>query len=100
MSYGPNPWQQAHWDCRAAGNFICGGAGSGLLVFSVLSGVRGLTGQLLMLAGLALVGLGLFSVWLEIGRPLRAANVFFNLRLSWMSREALASVFVFGFGLA
>lgn len=99
MSYGPNPWQQAHWDWRAAGNFICGGAGSGLLVFAVVSGLQGLAALLLVLAGLGLVGLGLLSVWLEIGRPMRAANVFFNLRGSWMSREALASVFVFGFGL-
>jgi len=99
MSYGPNPWQQAHWDWRAAGNFICGGAGSGLLAFSVLAGATGLVARVLVLAGLALVGLGLFLVWLEIGRPLRAANVFTHLRRSWMSREALASVFVFAFGL-
>lgn len=99
MSYGPNPWQQAHWDWRAAGNFICGGAGSGLLAFSVLFGSQDFAARMLVLAGLALVGLGLVCVWLEIGRPLRAANVFINLRGSWMSREALASVFVFGFGL-
>lgn len=99
MSYGPNPWQQAHWDWRAAGNFICGGAGSGLLAVSVLSGMQGIAALAAALTGLGLVGLGLVCVWLEIGRPLRAANVFFNLRGSWMSREALASLFVFGFGL-
>jgi phenylacetyl-CoA:acceptor oxidoreductase 26-kDa subunit len=99
MSYGPNPWQQAHWDWRAAGNFICGGAGSGLAIFTVASGLQGIAARLLVLTSLALVGLGLLCVWLEIGRPLRAANVFINLRLSWMSREALASVFVFGCGL-
>ena len=22
MSFGPNPWQQQHWDLRAAGNFM------------------------------------------------------------------------------
>ena len=42
MSYGPNPWQQTHWDWRAAGNFMCGGAGGGLIVFAALSGVQGL----------------------------------------------------------
>jgi phenylacetyl-CoA:acceptor oxidoreductase 26-kDa subunit len=99
MSYGPNPWQQAHWDWRAAGNFICGGAGSGLLAFSMLSGMGGPTAVMLLWVGLGLVALGLVCVWLEIGRPLRASNVFFNLRGSWMSREALAAVFVFGFGL-
>ncbi|HKB55298.1 MAG TPA: hypothetical protein VKD22_14975, partial [Ramlibacter sp.] len=78
MSYGPNPWQQAHWDWRAAGNFMCGGAGSGLIVFTVLSGTAGLAQVLLLLAGMGLVGLGLLCVWLEIGRPLRALNVFLN----------------------
>ena len=99
MSFGPNPWQQAHWDWRAAGNFICGGAGSGLLVFAVLSGVQGPAALVALLAGLGLIGLGLFCVWLEIGRPWRALNVFYNLRQSWMAREALVSVFVFGLGL-
>jgi phenylacetyl-CoA:acceptor oxidoreductase subunit 2 len=99
MSYGPNPWQQAHWDWRAAGNFICGGAGSGLLVFAVLAGVAGLAGALLVLAGLGLIGLGLLCVWLEIGRPWRAINVFRRPNASWMTREAMVSVLVFGLGL-
>ncbi|MEO8135577.1 MAG: phenylacetyl-CoA:acceptor oxidoreductase [Betaproteobacteria bacterium] len=94
MSYGPRPWQQAHWDWRAAGNFICGGAGSGLIVGAALAGAPGLP----LLAGLALVGLGLFCVWLEIGRPLRAINVFRNPRTSWMTREAIAAVLVFAMG--
>jgi phenylacetyl-CoA:acceptor oxidoreductase subunit 2 len=38
---------------------------------------------------LALIGLGLFCVWLEIGRPWRAINVFFHPRTSWMTREAI-----------
>jgi phenylacetyl-CoA:acceptor oxidoreductase subunit 2 len=99
MSYGPNPWQQAHWDWRAAGNFMCGGAGSGLIVFTVLSGIAGLAQVLLLLAGMGLVGLGLLCVWLEIGRPLRALNVFINPRTSWMSREAIVSILLFGLGL-
>jgi len=100
VSYGPNPWHQTSWDARAAGNFMCGGAGAGLIVFTALSGARGpaLTG--LMLAGLALVGLGLFSVFLETGRPLRAVNVLFNPRTSWMSREAITAALLFGAGLA
>ena len=59
MSFGPNPWQQAHWDWRAAGNFVCGGAGSGLLLFAALSGARGSAATLLVLGALALVALGL-----------------------------------------
>ncbi len=100
MSYGPNPWQQAHWDWRAAGNFICGGAGCGLIVFSALSSAQSAPLAAPMLGGLALVGLGLLCVWLEIGRPLRALNVFFNARTSWMSREAITATLLFPAGLA
>lgn len=92
MSYGPTPWVQRHWDLRAAANFVAGGAGSGLVIVSVMSGASGRPAAVALLAGLALVGLGLFAVWLEIGRPLRALNVFFNPRTSWMSREAIAAV--------
>lgn len=99
MSFGPNPWQQAHWDWRAAGNFICGGAGAGLLVFTVLSRLQGPIATVALLAGLGLIGLGLLCVWLEIGRPLRALNVFVNLRMSWMAREALVAAFLFPIGL-
>jgi phenylacetyl-CoA:acceptor oxidoreductase subunit 2 len=100
MSYGPNPWQQTNWDWRAAGNFMCGGAGAGLIVFTVLSGAQGLVRAGLLVGGLALVGLGLLCVWLEIGRPLRALHVFFNPRTSWMSREAFTAALLFPCTLA
>jgi phenylacetyl-CoA:acceptor oxidoreductase subunit 2 len=90
-AYGPDPWHQLSWDARAAGNFICGGMGGGLIAFTVFSGASGAAGSALLLAGLALVGLGLFCVSLELGRPLRALNVFRNPRRSWMAREAWTS---------
>jgi phenylacetyl-CoA:acceptor oxidoreductase 26-kDa subunit len=92
---------QGHWDWRAPGHFRCGGAGAGLTLFAALC-APGRVVAPLVLAGMALVGLGLFFVWLEIGRPLRAVNVFVHLRTSWMSREALAAVvlFLLGVGLA
>jgi phenylacetyl-CoA:acceptor oxidoreductase 26-kDa subunit len=90
---------QTYWDWRAAGNFICGGAGSGLIVFTCVHAMDSPLAPALLLLGLALVGLGLFSVWLEIGRPWRAMNVFVHLRKSWMSREALAATVLFGLGL-
>ncbi len=99
MSYGPAPWQQKSWDWRAAGNFIGGGAGSGLIVFTALAGAQGLTLTMLMLAGLALVGVGLLCVWLESGRPLRALHVFFNPRTSWMTREAFTATLLFPAGM-
>lgn len=86
--YGPSAWQQKSWDARAAANFIFGGMGSGLIVFTALSGVAGAPLPMLLLAGVALIGFGLFCVALEIGRPLRALNVFRNPRTSWMAREA------------
>ena len=91
-TYGPDPWRQTSWDARAAGNFIGGGMGGGLIVFTVLAGASGAARAALLLAGLALVGFGLFCVSLELGRPLRALNVFRNPRTSWMAREAWTSV--------
>jgi len=91
-NYGPVPWHQGSWDIRAAGNFIGGGMGGGLVVFAALSGATGAARAGLFLAGLALVGFGLFCVSLELGRPLRALNVFRNPRTSWMAREAWTSV--------
>lgn len=100
MSFGPNPWQQTSWDWRAAGNFIGGGAGTGLIVFTALSGAQGVAAAALLLAGLALVGLGLTCVWAELGRPLRALHVFFNARTSWMTRESIAATALFLTGAA
>ena len=99
MSFGPNPWQQTNWDWRAAGNFVCGGAGAGLVVFAALSGAQGPALAILLLVGLALVGVGLLCVWLEIGRPLRALHVFLNPRTSWMTREAFVATLLLPAGL-
>ena len=99
MSYGPKPWQQLHWDARAAANFMLGGAGSGLLVaWALAASTPGW--QLYVLAGLALIGAGLGMVWLEIGRKLRALHVFFNPNTSWMTREAIVAILVFALGIA
>lgn len=90
--FGPNPRQQGNWDARAATNFIAGGVGSGFIVAHALAGG---TASWPWLVGGALVGLGLFAVWLEIGRPLRAINVFRHPGSSWMTREAIAAVVLF-----
>ncbi|HYQ98623.1 MAG TPA: phenylacetyl-CoA:acceptor oxidoreductase [Casimicrobiaceae bacterium] len=99
-TYGPDPWRQTSWDVRAAGNFIFGGMGGGLIVFTVLAGASGGARAALLLAGLALVGAGLFCVSLELGRPLRALNVFRNPRTSWMAREAWTSALLVPAALA
>jgi len=100
VSHGPSPAQQTSWDARAAANFICGGAGAGLIAFTALARVDGEALTLLTLAGLGLVAAGLLCVWHEIGRPLRALHVFFHPRTSWMSREAFVATLLFPAGLA
>lgn len=91
MSFGPHPWHQQSWDARAAANFMAGGAGSGVIVGAALAGGP----RWLFVAGAALVAIGLGSVALEIGRPLRALNVYRNPKTSWMSREAIAALVLF-----
>jgi phenylacetyl-CoA:acceptor oxidoreductase subunit 2 len=100
MSYGPRPWQQLHWDERAAANFILGGTGAGLLIAWAVSAAVTPVWQAYLLAGMASIGLGLGAVWLEIGRKLRAIHVFFHPQTSWMTREAMVAAVLFGFGLA
>lgn len=96
--FGPRPWLQAHWDWRAACNFMCGGTGAGLVVAAPV--LQGAGADAAMLAGLVLVAAGLAAVWMEIGRKLRALHVYFNPFTSWMTREAFAAVFLFGLGFA
>jgi Fe-S-cluster-containing dehydrogenase component/DMSO reductase anchor subunit len=91
---GVEPSQQQHWDWKAAGNFICGGTGSGLFVFTALASLE--YGEVVSLgwAALGLVALGLFLVLLKIGRPLRSIYVLRQPQRSWMAREAwIATIF-------
>lgn len=102
--FRPQGWVQRHWDARAAMNFILGGTGSGLLVacalLSLAAPVLATDSRGALALGLALIAAGLGAVWLEIGRKLRAANVFFNPRTSWMTRESYAAIVVFALGIA
>lgn len=98
-SYGPRPWQQTSWDARAAGNFIGGGMGGSLIVFTALFAATGPALSALLLVGLGLVGLGLLCVASELGRPLRAIRVLRNPRTSWMARESWTALLLFPVGL-
>ena len=95
---GVEPWHQQHWDWKAAGNFICGGAGTGLFVFAAIADI--LLGKSFPLGWIALafVALGLFLVLLKIGRPLRFIFVLRQPQRSWMAREAWVAVLLFPFG--
>ena len=92
---GVEPWHQQHWDWKAAGNFMCGGAGAGLFAFVAASGLAGLPRLLLGCAAIGLVALGLLLVLAKIGRPLRALNVFLQPQRSWMAREAWVATVLF-----
>ncbi len=94
------PWHQSNWDARAAGNFIFGGAGTGLIVFAALAQAFGAAYRLPVVIGFALVAAGLACVWAEIGRPLRAFNVYLHPQTSWMTREAMVAPFLFASGAA
>ena len=89
------PVQQRNWDWRAAGNFVGGGSGSGLLIIIAVLTLLGARIDNLIVIAIFLIVTGLGLVWLEIGRPWRFLNVYRNPATSWMSRESwLASVLV------
>lgn len=86
---------QTTWDWRAAANFILGGCGSALLVASAWTDPASTVWFSAVLLGAALMGSGLTAVWLEIGRPWRAANVLLKPQNSWMTREAYVATVAF-----
>lgn len=92
---GVEPSRQRHWDWKAAGNFICGGLGSGLFLFTAVATLRYPELAPLGLIALGLVGFGLFLVLLKIGRPLRFIYVLRQPQRSWMTREAWIAAFFF-----
>lgn len=94
---------QTQWDWRAAGNFMFGGCGGALVFMAALMFFPWQDGIPLLTIGLpalALVGLGLLLVWLEIGRPWRFLHVFLHPQTSWMTREASVAVLLFPVTLA
>ena len=91
---------QTQWDWRAAGNFMFGGTGGALILMIGLTHSSQMPAILVSLSALALLGLGLGCVWLEIGRPWRFINVAFHPQTSWMTREALVAMLLFACALA
>lgn len=90
---------QGNWDWRAAGNFVFGAAGGCLLAVATAASFPAPPPIPLVLASLALIGAGLGLVWLELGRPWRALNVFFHGETSWMTREAIVGTVLFGLAM-
>lgn len=93
-----SPRQQRNWDWRAAANFIAGGAGGALLLFTAVAGAEAEASRMAILLGMILIGSGLTCVWFEIGRPWRALNVYRHFATSWMTREAVVALVLFAAG--
>lgn len=96
---GIEPWHQPHWNWKAAGNFLCGGAGTGLLAVSAAVAAAGAPFSVPALIALALVASGLFLLLFKIGRPLRSVYVLRQPQRSWMSREAWIAGALFPLGV-
>jgi phenylacetyl-CoA:acceptor oxidoreductase subunit 2 len=99
VNWGSASRLQNFWDVRAACNFIGGGTGCSVLVWSAFGLNFGLPYFPVALIGLMFVGAGLLMVWLEIGKPWRAFHVFFRPQTSWMTREGILSLPLFATGL-
>jgi len=70
-SRGVEPWHQKHWDWKASGNFLSGGAGAGLFSFATIASLAGIPIVVPGLVALAMITLGLTLLMFKIGRPLR-----------------------------
>ena len=95
---GVEPALQQHWDWKASANFICGGIGSGLFVFAVMIGMHHPQALPLGWLALAIMAVGLATLMLKIGKPLRAIYVLRQPRRSWMTREAWIAGLMFPLG--
>ena len=95
---------QTFWDWRAAMNWIFGGAGTGLAVFSGLLAAGGAisprAGQWMAALSMLLVATGLFFVFLKIGRKLRFWRAVSRPQTSWMTRELYVAMLMFPTALA
>ena len=97
MSDPENPLvgeRQTFWDARAAMNFTLGGLSGGMMAVAGLAAVFGMVGAAALVeayvVAAALMALGLFFVFLEIGRKLRFLYVLLRPQSSWMTRETYA----------
>jgi len=85
---------QKFWDWRAAMNWCFGGLSSGFAVAGWLAylfaGLPAQTLAYLNVGAAVLMAVGLFFVWLKIGRKFRAWRAIFRPQTSWMTRELYA----------
>jgi len=91
--------RQTFWDWRAAMNWIFGGIGTGLALTGAaamaLGAVSPDAGPSLFFVSAALVAIGLFCVFLKIGRQMRFWRAATRWQTSWMTRELYAALVFF-----
>lgn len=96
--------RQTLWDFRAAMNWCFGGMSSGLAIMAWLGSLAGYVPgpavPLLQAAAALLMAVGLFFVFLKLGRKLRALNALRRPGTSWMSRELYTVPVFYGAVLA
>jgi phenylacetyl-CoA:acceptor oxidoreductase subunit 2 len=85
---------QTFWDWRAAMNWIFGGISSGMAVAAWLASLAGIVPAdrvpAAQLGSALLMAMGLFFVFLKIGRKLRFWRAVSRPQTSWMTREIYA----------
>jgi phenylacetyl-CoA:acceptor oxidoreductase subunit 1 len=83
--------RQTFWDYRAAMNFMFGGMASGLAVCAWIASLIGALDAavlpLVSAVAAVLMAVGLFFVFLKIGRKARFLRVLLRPQSSWMTRE-------------
>lgn len=91
--------RQTFWDWRAAMNWMFGGVGTGLAIATGIAAWAGvlpaLQAPILYAASALLVAIGLFFVFLKIGRQLRFWRAATRWQSSWMTRELYAALVFF-----
>jgi len=82
---------QTFWDYRAAANFALGGLATGLTIIAwfafVLGELDAITLGVVNMTAAAIMAVGLFFVFLKLGRKLRFLYVLLRPQSSWMTRE-------------
>ena len=91
--------RQTFWDARAAMNFTLGGLSGGMMAVAGLASAFGWLGAEALidtyLVAAMLMAVGLFFVFLEIGRKLRFLYVLLRPQSSWMTRETYAVAVIY-----
>jgi len=90
---------QTLWDWRAAMNWCFGGIGGGLGLFAWIGTLTGAVSadgaRIALFLAAASLALGLFFVFLKIGRKLRFWRAALRPQTSWMTRELYVAVVFF-----